>query len=218
MPRKDKDYRYFACILYPECEEHKNLLNIIKENRIQFPEYVYILHDEDEIEDDEKDTITEMENEELNIKKEHFHMLFKYYTPKTENGILKVFNGTLSKVIGITDYLDYGMYLTHTSPRAILQNKHVYPIENLIGTKFFLNKLNPIQNSYFVQFYEIVKGIEDTRHGTLLEYLHEIEKLPQDEKDYMLDLIHHETRNITQVINDIKNISYQEHLKERNIM
>lgn len=205
MPRKETPYSYFALMLYPDCDAHMHLLEIIKKNRIQFKEYVYILHDSDPIEDEELDTITDMnENNELNVKKKHIHLLYKYYTQKTENGMLQKLGGVVSKVIGIRDWLDYGMYLTHENPKALLAGKHIYPKENLVGTTFLIKQLNPLQNSIFVQFYSVVEGIYNTKHGTLIEYLQNIENLPNDEKDYLLSIVHSENRSITQIINDLR--------------
>ena len=215
MPRRKGDsFTYFAMILYPEDDRHKRILDYIKGNRVLFPEYLYILHDKDEVEEDERDTRTTglEEHETPDYKKAHWHVLVKYYMQKSEGTFLSQFAGALSKVIGISDYMDQVFYFTHENPKAFFQHKHVYPVEELHGTAFFLKKRDTIQNSYFVQFFNVVQGIKDTPHGTFYEYLEEVNKLPVDEKNYIMSIIHVDSHSIKNAELDIR------YMKERGFI
>lgn len=223
MPRRKGDaFTYFAMILYPENETHKRVLDLIQNNRVQFPEYLYILHDKDEVEEDEIDTLTSgLEEQEVHdLKKAHWHVMFKYCMSRSEESILRLWNGTVSKVIGISDYVDQGLYFTHESPRALLQGKHIYPKSELHGTKFFMSKIDSVQNSYFVQFLNAVDGIAETPHCSMYEYVHELAKLPDDERNFALSILHTESQNIKQCAIDIRNIRHGIYwnYKEENLL
>lgn len=220
MPRRKGDcFTYFTFVLYPqEDDRHRRILDHIKSNRIQFPDYLCITHDEDEVEEEERDTLTSGlgEHEVPCYKKSHVHVLVKYCMQKSQESFLRQFGGALSKVIGITDYIDQCLYFTHENLSAILEHKHIYPKERLQGTAFLLRKCDIVQNSNFVQFFNVVKGISQTAHCTLVEYMCELEKLPDDERNYMLSIVHsymHVLKNTTIEIRNIKN-GYFTNIKE----
>jgi len=59
-----------------------------------------------------------------------------------------------------------------------------------------------------------MNGIKNTRSGTLVEYLGQVEKYDDDYKDYIFNMVHKETRTITQIVNDIRNITIQNKIRK----
>ena len=105
MPRRKGDsWQYFAMILYPDNDDHVRILDYIKNNRVLFEEYAYILHDKDEVEEEEIDTLTDGLQGTRSLKKAHYHVLVRYYIQMSNISFLASWKGKLSKTIGIRDY------------------------------------------------------------------------------------------------------------------
>lgn len=207
MPRRKGDsFSYFIFLLYPDDKNHMRVKDYIIKNRVLFPEYGMILHDEDEVEEDEIDTITTGLTGARVLKKSHYHVIVKYYTQKSEETFLKLFKGDICKVIGIRDYKDKLLYLLHQNYDAMRDNKHVYDKSKFIGTSEFEKCLDVIQNSNFVQFYDIVKDIVKTPNCSLIEYFNEVNKLPVDERDRILRVLHSQSYMIRSTILDAQRL------------
>jgi hypothetical protein len=212
MPRKQGDsHNYFAMILYPEDATHMQILDYIKRSKQQFKEYAYILHDQDEIEQDEAEgTITD---DIQNYKKAHYHVLVKYYCPKSTDAFLKIWKGSLSKVIGIHDVTDYLKYMTHTNWDSFIHNKHVYPDDQLKLTHYFATLYDVEQSSYFVQFMQVVNGISSTPTANLIEYLTQVSKMEDSQRNYILSILHSEANLVRLVCANAQKLNGQTRLE-----
>lgn len=107
-------YRSFMLILYADDESHMLVLDYIQEN---IKEYAFILHDRDF-------------NEVGEIKKEHYHVIIKFPSPRSISGLSKELNIKENYIEPTKKSYVYGLrYLIHADD----EEKFQYEINDVVG-------------------------------------------------------------------------------------
>lgn len=109
-------YRYFAVVLYPDCEEHMYLLHYIAEHPYQTAA-VWICHQPEPSEDDGVE------------KKQHYHVLYKVLKNSSSSAQKKYFAGWIKHVEPVSSEFSYAQYLIHDTPASM--NKIHYNVEDV---------------------------------------------------------------------------------------
>lgn len=114
--KSNSHYRYFALVLYPDCDEHMYLLHYIAEHPYQTAA-VWICHDPELSEDD----VVE--------KKQHFHVLYKTLKNSSPSAQEKYFAGWVKHIESVSSEYAYAQYIIHDTPASI--NKIHYTVEDV---------------------------------------------------------------------------------------
>lgn len=131
-----KRSRTFACELYPEDNDHMQILEYIKKNF----EYAYILHDSDKWENDVLDEEENIKYKAGEIKKEHYHVIISLKNARTDKSLLEELN---IKHIETCNFYAYTRYLIHLGYPA----KYQYS-SNQIITNMQLRVNNALKRDY----------------------------------------------------------------------
>ena len=99
-------YRYFALVLYPDCEEHMYLLHYIAEHPYQTAA-VWICHKPEPLEDDGVE------------KKQHYHVLYKVLKNSSPSAQEKYFSGWIKHVEPVSSEYSYSQYMIHDTPASM---------------------------------------------------------------------------------------------------
>lgn len=116
-PKKtNSHYRYFALVLYPDCDEHMYLLRYISEHPYHLAA-VWICHQPEQSEDDGVE------------KKQHYHVL--YHTLKNSSPFAqeKFFVGWVKHVEPVSSEYAYAQYIIHDTPASM--NKIHYNVDDV---------------------------------------------------------------------------------------
>lgn len=121
--RPPKKSRAFCFECYPDdtTGKHEECLNFCIRNEELF-RCVYILHDRDIKEDG-------------TLKKPHVHVLIYFNTPRYESSMQKIWRERFDMLIIACDLVSMGMYLTHETLEARLENKLIYLRSDLRGSE-----------------------------------------------------------------------------------
>lgn len=121
--RPPKKNRAFCFECYPDdtTGKHEECLNFCIRNEELF-RCVYILHDRDVKEDG-------------TLKKPHVHVLIYFNTPRYETSMQKIWRERFDMLIIGCDLVSMGMYLTHETLEARLENKPIYPRSEVRGSE-----------------------------------------------------------------------------------
>ncbi len=112
---KDKRYRSFMTILYPEDETHECALQYIEEF---YSEYAYILHDKDI-------------DEKGEIKKPHYHVIIKVKNAMTISALAKELKIGENYITPTKKHIIHGLrYLVHADD----EDKYQYSLDEVRGT------------------------------------------------------------------------------------
>lgn len=114
--KSNSHYRYFALVLYPDCDEHMYLLHYIAEHPYQTAA-VWIRHDPELSEDDGVD------------KKQHFHVLYKTLKNSSPSAQEKYFAGWVKHIEPVSSEYSYAQYIIHDTPASM--NKIHYNVEDV---------------------------------------------------------------------------------------
>lgn len=109
-------YRFFALVLYPDCDEHLFLLQYIAEHPYQTAA-VWICHQPEPSEDDGVE------------KKEHYHVLYKVLKNSSPSAQEKYFAGLIKHVEPVSSEYSYAQYIIHDTPASI--NKIHYNVADV---------------------------------------------------------------------------------------
>lgn len=138
-----KRSRTFACELYPEDNDHMQILEYIKKNF----QYAIILHDKDKYEKNIIDEDTgELKNKEGEIKKAHYHVLISLKNARTDKSMLEELNqeGKLNFVhIETANFYAYARYLIHLG----YPSKYQYSSNDII-TNMTIRVNNALKREY----------------------------------------------------------------------
>lgn len=99
-------YRYFALVLYPDCDAHMYLLKYIGEHPYQTAA-VWICHQPEPSEDDGV------------VKKQHYHVLYKVLKNSSPSAQEKYFAGMINHVEPVSSEFSYAQYMIHDTPASI---------------------------------------------------------------------------------------------------
>lgn len=109
-------YRYFALVLYPDCDEHMYLLKYIEEHPYQTAA-VWICHQPEPSEDDGLE------------KKQHYHVLYKVLKKSSPSAQAKFFAGMVKHVEPVSNEFSYALYLIHDTLES--RNKIHYSVDDV---------------------------------------------------------------------------------------
>ena len=116
--RKEAPRAYWhEVVLYADDLTAADTLTLVEEN---FPEWVAITHDMDTKEGGE-------------LKKEHTHVLMKSRSGRSASAVAKLLRVPVERVELKSNGQGAMAYLTHSTEKARLDGKHVYPVEALRG-------------------------------------------------------------------------------------
>lgn len=114
--KSNSHYRFFALVLYPECEEHMYLLHYIAEHPYQTAA-VWISHQPEASEDEGVE------------KKQHYHVLYKVLKNSSPSAQEKYFAGLVRHVEPVSSEYSYAQYMIHDTPASI--NKIHYNVDDV---------------------------------------------------------------------------------------
>lgn len=109
-------YRYFALVLYPDCDEHMYLLKYIEEHPYQTAA-VWLCHH------------PEPSEEEGVEKKQHYHVLYKTLKNSSPSSQEKFFAGMLKHVEPVSSEFSYALYMIHDTLES--RNKTHYSVDDV---------------------------------------------------------------------------------------
>lgn len=159
-PKGDnKQHRNFGVILYPDCMEHMNMLDYLRNHEYLF-QIVYILHDRDVWDDDGED------HKKGDPKKPHYHVLIHKKNSCTLSAFLKFFRVWINYAEVISSYESQICYFLHDTPDSM--HKTPYSPEELKGDKKLIR--SAVQSSNFVQLRELVNEVATT-DGSMMSLL-----------------------------------------------
>lgn len=116
-PKKtNSHYRYFALVLYPDCDEHMYLLRYISEHPYHLAA-VWICHQPELCEDDAVE------------KKQHYHVLYKTLKNSSPFAQEKFFVGWVKHVEPVSSEYAYAQYIIHDTPASM--NKIHYNVDDV---------------------------------------------------------------------------------------
>ena len=114
--KSNSHYRYFALVLYPDCDEHMYLLHYIAEHPYQTAA-VWICHHPEPSEDDGVE------------KKQHYHVLYKVLKNSSPSAQEKYFAGWVKHVEPVSSEYSYAQYMIHDTPASM--NKIHYNVDDV---------------------------------------------------------------------------------------
>lgn len=140
--KKSSHFRYFALVLYPDCEEHVYLLKYIAEHPYHTAA-VWICHDPEPSEDEGVE------------KKQHYHVLYKTLKNSSPSAQEKYFAGWVKHVEPVSSEFAYAQYMIHDTPSSM--NKIHYNVDyvftndeklksRLFGNNLILRNLGQLLN------------------------------------------------------------------------
>ena len=163
---KPRRFDYFAFILYPDCEEHKKILEYVKGFLSDIMDVAYILHNRDKWDEDAYDDDGNIIHKKGDSKKPHYHVV---YHPRrsTVAGQIKFWGGLISHIEGVSNIQGQMIYLLHKDfPSKLNEFKAEYsPDELHCSDKWKAFVVG--QNSHFVELSDFVDIIERSPHGTI---------------------------------------------------
>lgn len=150
---KEPQYHYFTCVLYEEDPLHC----IMKDYLFNEFDCIGILHDKDVYDEDD---IVDDNSEHVvgEIKKPHFHVIWKVHNHKRESTVRKFFMnwykvGGKGGINGVKDIHSAVLYLMHRTPDS--WSKTRYDAESLeYNSSTYVKYIT--QNAYFIQFGEML--------------------------------------------------------------
>lgn len=153
-------FRSFCAVLYPENESHNQIIERIED---ECDQYLYILHNEDEIESEEKLGITQ-------LKKAHIHILFRFRNARYVSSVkekLGFLDDNEHFLCKCSNYIGYMFYMIHHG----YNEKHQYSADSLVGSKELVfelkKKMNTIDKVEELIIKEILDYIDHSRHCTI---------------------------------------------------
>ena len=115
-PNKNYHFRYFALVLYPDCNDHMYLLRYIAEHSYQTAA-VWICHQPEPSEDDCVE------------KKQHYHVLYKTLKNSSPSAQEKYFAGLVKHVEPVSSEYSYSQYMIHDTLDSM--NKIHYNVDDV---------------------------------------------------------------------------------------
>lgn len=109
-------YRFFALVLYPDCDEHMFLLHYIAEHPYQTAA-VWVCHQPEPSEDDGVE------------KKQHYHVLYKVLKNSSPSAQEKYFAGLIKHVESVRSEYSYAQYMIHDTIASM--NKIHYNVDDV---------------------------------------------------------------------------------------
>lgn len=179
--RPSRSY-WFCTILYPDCPEHMLILDVMKENPALYQHLMFILHDRDLYSEDTED------HKVGEVKKAHYHCLWRHPRPTTENAVIKEFGGYLNKVIGVSSPEATLLYFLHRNFLSRMQHKVEYSVEEIQGDLPEVTKLVG-HNDNFVQLGDLTSMICGSKYGMMSELMSQIQQMDERTASSYLDTI-----------------------------
>lgn len=170
---------WFGCILYPdEDRKHATFIDFIKKSVIQYPSYVYIVHDRDIVTqsyiDEWVKEHTDIRPPEIgSLKKKHVHLIFKRYRSCPVTTVSRFFGCWVKHFEPISDSVSYISYMLHTNPLSLEEGKPIYQPSELVGDQKVI-RLATIQNAKSVQYNEIFDIINNSDFGGIKQLIDNI--------------------------------------------
>lgn len=173
--KKPAQSSWFVFILYPQDNdrnENADIMQYIINEHLLFPEWAYIMHDQDVL-----DTTTD-DHVAGEHKKDHVHLLFKTHRRYTLNGIHIHFNGILNskQVEIVNDEISYLKYMLHQTWNSKEDGKYPYTADQITATGKLKNILS-IQNENFVQKLLIHIIQKETTLDNVIDAIYEIDDI-----------------------------------------
>ncbi len=116
-PQKNYHSRFFALVLYPDCNEHMYLLNYIAEHPYQTAA-IWIFHEPEPTEDEGVE------------KKCHYHVLYKTLKNSSPSAQEKFFAGWIKHIEPVSSEFSYAQYMLHDTPASM--GKIRYNIDDIL--------------------------------------------------------------------------------------
>lgn len=164
-------FDYFGFDLYPDCDEHMQILEYIRKTLSQIMDCAWILHDKDRWDKDVADGDGNIIHYKGDPKKAHYHVVY-HPSRSTIAGQIKFWGGILDHIEGINNIQGQMLYLVHWDfPSKINEYKFEYSLDELHCCdkwKAFLVG----HNAHFAQLDEIFDVLEKSPHGSLVDLFH----------------------------------------------
>lgn len=116
-PQKNYHSRFFALVLYPDCNEHMYLLKYIADHPYQ-TSAIWICHEPEP---------TEEEGVE---KKRHYHVLYKTLKNSSPSAQEKFFAGWIKHIVSVSSEYSYAQYMLHDTPASM--GKIRYNVDDIL--------------------------------------------------------------------------------------
>lgn len=203
--------RNWVGVLYPE-----NMISHWQDRiyrKLQIP-FEYIIHDRDQV---------EIEEDVLEPRKVHVHLVGHWPGPTTYNNVLQCFNELsktgfhcLNKVEPVRSLKYMHRYLTHETEDAKKQNKFLYPRSEIItGNNWDLGAFIELEDNDSLYLYRTIRDFMcQYRVVTVLDLERSVEWdefdewLPDFEKDTILKYIKNNRRLFVEIAKEI-NFKYK---------
>lgn len=173
-------YRWFTCVLYPDCLEHNDMIKYLTTHDPVF-ECAYILHDRDVYDEDVVDENNVVVHSKGELKKPHWHVLIHTKPQYELTAIRKYFHIWEEHIEPVSNQYSVLLYMLHNTPDSM--HKAQYDFSEFRGFPSVYNLIK--QKNNFVQLGDVIDTLK-AGDGSMLSVL---ERAVVFEDDSLLETI-----------------------------